>query len=161
MKYGSAEYDLKVNRFTFDTEICRNCPQYDDCVNCKHRWDRPLTLHPDEKLFQEARALEKTEYFRYTYRERVVMEHRRGRLVRLGVRQSRFFAQKRRTFRTGCPPQCPVSRSWLTGRPQMVLATFRGILAPVSSLTAGCKPTTAQKRPIKLLPKLRASTPAV
>ncbi|MFO7947530.1 MAG: transposase, partial [Armatimonadota bacterium] len=89
---------VKVKRFVFDTDLCRACPRYDECVKSKRRYGRTITLHPDEKLLREARALEKTEYFRDTYRERVVVEHRIGRLVSLGIRQSRFFGRKKTEF---------------------------------------------------------------
>jgi hypothetical protein len=53
---------------------------------------------PPEELLQRARALEKTEYFREQYRQRVVVEHRIARLVQLGVRQSRVFGPRKTRF---------------------------------------------------------------
>jgi hypothetical protein len=50
-----------------------------------HAHDRPEGL--------EARALEQTDYFRDQYRQRVVVEHRIGRLVQLGIRKSIFFGR--------------------------------------------------------------------
>jgi len=44
------------------------------------------------------RALEKTAYFRQTYRQRVVVEHRIARLVGLGLRQSRYFGRTKTQF---------------------------------------------------------------
>jgi len=88
----------KVKRFAFDKQICRACPHYQRCVNDKRRRGRFITLHPDEKLLQQARALEKTAYFPDTYRQRVVVEHRIGRLVGLGMRQSRFFGRTKTEF---------------------------------------------------------------
>jgi len=83
----------KVKRFAFAKEVCRACPHYSDCVNDKRQRGRFITLHPDEKLLQQARTLEKTEYFRQTYRQRIVVEHRIARLVGLGLRQSRYFGR--------------------------------------------------------------------
>ena len=42
--------------------------------------------------------LERTEYFREQYRRRVVVEHRVGRLVQLGIRQARYFGRKKTRF---------------------------------------------------------------
>ena len=83
----------RVKRFAFDREVCRACPRYAECVTDKRRRGRFIALHPDEELLQKARALEQTEYFRDQYRQRVVVEHRIGRLVQLGIRKSRFFGR--------------------------------------------------------------------
>ena len=79
-------------------EVCRACPRYAECVTDKRRRGRFITLHPDEELLQQARALEKTDYFREQYRQRVVVEHRIGRLVQLRIRQSRFFGPAKTRF---------------------------------------------------------------
>ena len=92
------EPPVKVKRFVFDTEVCRACPRHAECVSGKLRRGRSITLHPDEGVLQQARALEKTEYFRETYRERVVVEHRIGRLVALGMRHSRYFGRAKTQF---------------------------------------------------------------
>lgn len=95
---SEGEPPVKVKRFAFDTEVCRACPRHAECVSGKRRYGRSITLHPDEGILQQARALEKTEYFRETYRERVVVEHRIGRLVGLGMRQSRFMGRRKTQF---------------------------------------------------------------
>jgi len=92
------EPPVRVKRFVFDTPVCRACPRHAECVTGKLRRGRSITLHPDEGIVQQARALEKTEYFRATYRERVVVEHRIGRLVALGMRQSRYFGRAKTQF---------------------------------------------------------------
>jgi len=92
------EPPVKVKRFVFDTEVCRACPRHAECVTGKLRRGRSITLHPDEGVLQQARALEQTEYFRETYRERVVVEHRIGRLVALGMRHSRYFGRAKTQF---------------------------------------------------------------
>ena len=88
----------RVKRFAFDKEVCRACPRYEECVTGKRRRGRFITLHPEEQLLQKARALEQTEYFRDQYRQRVVVEHRIGRLVQLGIRKSRFFGRAKTEF---------------------------------------------------------------
>jgi len=95
---GRGQDKVKVKRFAFDKEICRTCPRYAECVTDKRRRGRFITLHPDEELLQQARALEKTEYFRQQYRQRMVVEHRIARLVQLGIRKSRLFGRRKTRF---------------------------------------------------------------
>ncbi|MBD3292675.1 MAG: IS1182 family transposase [Armatimonadia bacterium] len=94
----SEDKSVKVKRFVFDKQVCRACPRHAECVSGKLRRGRTITLHPDEGILQQARVLEKTDYFRETYRERVVVEHRIGRLVALGMRQSRFMGRRKTQF---------------------------------------------------------------
>ncbi len=44
------------------------------------------------------RKQQKTKRFRKRYRERVVVEHRIGRLVQLGIRQARYFGKAKTGF---------------------------------------------------------------
>jgi hypothetical protein len=98
VKPGAGKPKVQVKRFAFAKEICRACPRYDECVTDKRRRGRTVTLHPDEARLQAARALERTEYFRQQYRQRVVVEHRIGRLVQLGIRQSRYVSRAKTLF---------------------------------------------------------------
>jgi len=88
----------KVKGFAFDKEVCRACPRCAECVRDKRRRGRFITLHPDEDLLQQARALEKSDDFRQRYAQRVVLEHGIARLVQLGLRQSRFFGRSKTRF---------------------------------------------------------------
>ena len=93
VKTGAGTSQVRVKRFAFAKEVCRACPCYRTCVTGKRRPGRQITLHPQEAGLQAARALERTEYFRQQYRRRVVVEHRIARLVRLGMRQARYFGR--------------------------------------------------------------------
>ena len=95
---GEGKAKVRVKRFAFPKELCRACPRYADCVTDRRRRGRFVTLHHDEARLQAARALERTEYFHEQYRERVVVEHRIGRLVQLGVRKSRYFGRAKTQF---------------------------------------------------------------
>ena len=75
------------------SELCRACPLYGQCVRDRRRRGRFVTLHCEEELLQTARALQRTEYFREQYRQRVAVEHRIARLVQLGIRQSRYLGK--------------------------------------------------------------------
>jgi hypothetical protein len=95
---GKGQPKVRVKRFAFARERCRGCPRYAECVTDKRRRGRFITLHPDEARLQAARALERTDYFREQYRQRVVVEHRIARVVQLGIRQSRFFGRAKTLF---------------------------------------------------------------
>lgn len=95
---GQGRGKVRAKRFAFPKKLCRACPRYAECVNDKRRRGRFVTLHHDEARLQAARMLERTEYFHEQYRERVVVEHRIGRLVQLGVRQSRYFGAAKTLF---------------------------------------------------------------
>jgi hypothetical protein len=95
---GKGQPKVRVKRFAFAKELCRVCPRYAECVTDKRRRGRFVTLHPDEARLQAARALERTDYFREQYRQRVVVEHRIARLVQLGIRQSRYFGREKTLF---------------------------------------------------------------
>ena len=82
---------VQVKRFAFATHVCRGCALYGECVHDKRRRGRFVTLHQQEEALQQARALERTDYFREQYRRRVVVEHRIARLAGLGIRQARYF----------------------------------------------------------------------
>jgi len=49
-------------------------------------------------LQQQARAHNQTEIGKKTLQQRVVVEHRIARLVRLGIRQSRYFGKRKTCF---------------------------------------------------------------
>jgi hypothetical protein len=83
----------QTKRFTFAKEVCRACPRAGDCVTGKRRAGRQITLHPQEADLQVARALERTDFFREQYRQRVVVEHRIARLIALGMRQARYVGR--------------------------------------------------------------------
>jgi hypothetical protein len=98
VRAGRGEPKVKVKRYAFPKDLCRACPRYGECVTDRRRRGRFVTLHPDEELLQAARALERTEYFRQRYQQRVVVEHRIARLVQLGIRQSRYFGRRKTLF---------------------------------------------------------------
>ncbi len=90
--------NVRTKRFAFAKEICSACPRRRECYTEKRKGGRTIMLHPDEARLQAARALERTAYFEAQYRERVVVEHRIGRLVQLGIRQARYFGRAKTRF---------------------------------------------------------------
>jgi len=98
VRAGEGKAKVRVKRFGFPKELCRACPRYAECVTDKRRRGRFVTLHHDEARLQAARALERTEHFHEQYRRRVVVEHRIGRLMQLGVRKSRYCGREKTLF---------------------------------------------------------------
>ena len=58
-----------------------------------------MQLHPQEGLFQKARALQGSPAFAQYCQLRVVVEHRLARLVQLGIRQARYFGRPKTKFK--------------------------------------------------------------
>ena len=84
--------------FRFDATICTCCPLYSDCVKAKGGKGRTISLHPQEHLLQEARALQDSPAFKEYCQKRQVVEHRVARLVQLGIRQARYFGRRKTLF---------------------------------------------------------------
>ena len=59
---------------------------------------RTVSLHPQEALLQQARALQHSEAFAEYQKRRQVSEHRLARLVQLGIRQARYFGRVKTLF---------------------------------------------------------------
>jgi len=90
---GAGERRVRVKQFVFPHKVCQGCELRAECVRDKWRRGRRIVLHPQEAQLQAARTLAQTEYFKEQYRQRVVVEHRIARLVRLGMRQARYFGR--------------------------------------------------------------------
>jgi IS5 family transposase len=57
-----------------------------------------VSLHPQEALLQQARAVQESDDFAKYRRRRQVVEHRLARLVQLGLRQARYFGRAKTLF---------------------------------------------------------------
>ena len=84
--------------FVFDGRVCRGCGLRSQCIASKNGKGRTVTLHPQEALLQQARALQHSEAFTEYRERRQVVEHRLARLVQLGVRQARYFGRPKTLF---------------------------------------------------------------
>jgi hypothetical protein len=84
--------------FIFDAGVCRACSLRPKCVASKNGKGRTVSLHPQEALLQQARALQHSEAFGDYQKRRQVSEHRLARLVQLGIRQARYFGRLKTLF---------------------------------------------------------------
>jgi transposase len=73
--------------FRFAVALCAACPLRTRCV--RSVGGRTVAVHPQERLLQEARALQAGPAFAEYRRRRQRVEHRIARLVQLGIRQAR------------------------------------------------------------------------
>ena len=74
-------------QFRFAAAVCAACPLRAQCV--RGASGRTVAVHPQERLLQEARALQASPAFTEYRRRRQMVEHRIARLVQLGIRQAR------------------------------------------------------------------------
>jgi hypothetical protein len=84
--------------FLFAADVCSRCHLRSACVKAKGHKGRTIHLHPQERLLQEARALQHSPAFAEYRRVRQAAEHRLARLVQLGTRQARYFGRKKTLF---------------------------------------------------------------
>jgi transposase len=84
--------------FHFDAAICVQCPLHSKCVKAKGAKGRTIQLHPQERLLQEARALQDSPAFEEYSQKRQTAEHRLARLVQLGIRKARHFGGRKTLF---------------------------------------------------------------
>ena len=84
--------------FHFDAAVCGGCPLRSQCVAAGAGKGRTVSLHPQEALLQQARAVQESDDFAKYRRRRQVVEHRLARLVQLGLRQARYFGRAKTLF---------------------------------------------------------------
>ena len=76
--------------------MCAPCPLRQHCV--RGNAGRTIAVHPQEALFQPARALQASTDFRAYRTRRQAIEHRIARLAQLGIRQARYFGRQKTLF---------------------------------------------------------------
>jgi len=82
--------------FLFPDATCQACSLRSQCV--RGQGGRSISIQPEERLQQQARVHNQTQAGQQSLRERVVVEHGIARLVRLGIRQSRYFGKTKTRF---------------------------------------------------------------
>ncbi len=86
----------RAGRFVFADATCQACALRSQCVG--GQGPRSINIQHEERLQQHARSYNQTEAGKKSLRERVVVEHGIARLVRLGIRQSRYFGKTKTRF---------------------------------------------------------------
>ena len=84
-------------RYAFSRRDCTGCPMRTDCTTSKIL-ARTITITDQTLALQQLRRKQKTKAFRRAYRRRIIAEHRIGRLVQLGIRQTRYFGKPKSDF---------------------------------------------------------------
>jgi transposase len=83
-------------QFRFAATVCAACPLRAQCV--RGSGGRTVAVHPQERLLQDARALQASPAFAEYRRRRQRAEHRIARLVQLGIRQARDVGRTKTEF---------------------------------------------------------------
>lgn len=110
-------------RFVFAVETCQTCCLRSQCV--RGQGGRRISIQPEERLQQQARVHNQTEAGKKMLRQRVVVEHGIARLVRLGIRQSRYFGKIKTRFQ--------VSMAAVVANLSLVVGFLRRTQKPVNA----------------------------
>ena len=84
--------------FEFEPDVCGHCAVRTLCVAARPGKGRSVSVHPQERLLQEARALQESAGYAPYPKMRQVVEHRLARLVQLGMRKARYFGRQKALF---------------------------------------------------------------
>jgi len=84
-------------RYVFSRKDCSPCPLREKCTKSRAA-ARVLQITEKTDALWCLRKQQKTKRFRRRYRKRVVVEHRIGRLVQLGIRQAKYFGKTKTGF---------------------------------------------------------------
>jgi len=84
-------------KYVFSRKDCNPCPLRAQCTKSRVA-ARILQVTEKTEALWRLRKHQKTKRFRKRYRKRVVVEHRIGRLVQLGVRQAKYFGKAKTGF---------------------------------------------------------------
>ena len=83
--------------YRFAPKQCGACALRTQCLKQTTPY-RSVLVHEHENLVTEAKAFQRTDIFRTTYRTRVAVEHRIARLMRFGARKARYFGPSKVLF---------------------------------------------------------------
>ena len=84
-------------QYVFSRKDCSPCPRRAQCTKSRAA-ARILQITDKTEELWRLRKRQKTKRFRKRYRKRVVVEHRIGRLVQLGIRQAKYFGKAKTGF---------------------------------------------------------------
>ena len=115
--------------FVFDATVCAACDPCSPCIASKKGKGRTVSLHPQQALLQQVRALQRSEAFAEYQKRRQVSEHRLARLVQLGISQARYLGRLKTLFQlwlaaTVANLTLVATKRGMTGRPSHRAASF-------------------------------------
>ncbi len=84
-------------RYLFSRKDCGPCPRRAQCTKSRAA-ARVVQITAKTEALWRLRRQQKTKRFRKRYRKRVVVEHRIGRLVQIGIRQAKYFGKAKTGF---------------------------------------------------------------
>jgi len=123
--------------FRFDSQVCAACSLRAQCVRAGPGKGRTVSLHPQEKLLQEARALQKNPAFKEYRCMSQASEHRLARMVQLGMRKARYFGRKKTLFQALMA--AAVANLILVARKTGEMGTPKGARKAAFFLWSGCR----------------------
>jgi hypothetical protein len=84
-------------RYVFSRHDCSACLLRAQCTKSRVA-ARTLQITEKTEQLQKLRRKQRTRWFRRRYRRRIIVEHRIGRLIQLGVRQARYLGRAKVAF---------------------------------------------------------------
>src|SRR3990172_10285636 len=75
---------IQYRAFQFEAAVCDRCSLREACTRARPGQGRGVRIHPQERLMQEARALQASPQFHEYRKKRQAAEHRIGRLIQIG-----------------------------------------------------------------------------
>jgi transposase len=137
-------------KYVFSRKDCSPCPLRAQCTKSRAA-ARVLQITDKTEELWRLRKRQKTKRFRKRYRKRVVVEHRIGRLVQLGIRQARYFGKAKTGFQialaaTVANLMLVAAASGAASSAALALALLVGIAS------LGFRWLAAQKGPLQVAP---------
>jgi hypothetical protein len=120
--------------YTFSRKDCSPCPLREKCTKSRAA-ARTLQITEKTETLWRLRRHQKSRRFRKRYRKRVVVEHRIGRLVQIGVRQARYFGKAKTAFQVALAATVAnlMLVAALSGQPSSATVTL-ALLVGIASL---------------------------
>ncbi len=137
-------------RYAFSRKDCSPCPLRAPCTKSRAA-ARVLQITEKTEALWRLRKQQKTKRFRKRYRKRVVVEHRIGRLVQLGIRQAKYFGTAKTGFQIALT--ATVANLMLVAAISGEASSAALALAPLAGIASlGFRWLTAQMEPLKVAP---------
>lgn len=84
------------SKVQFPPQVCASCPLRSSCTTSSI--GRTISIHPDEKLFEELRTIQLSRAGRAKLRERVAVEHSLSHIGRWQGKQARYLGIRKNLF---------------------------------------------------------------